>query len=588
MSPVGSIGHPAGGLELRGVAVGYRRRGRRPDRTTTVAEGLVATARRGELTVLLGPNGSGKSTLLRTLAGLQPSLAGQVLFDGQDLTGLAADELARRVAVVLTDRVDAGLLSARELAGLGRTPHLGFAGRLGARDHEVVAWALAAVGAGALADRPAGELSDGERQRVLTARALAQEPSLLVLDEPTAFLDVPSRVGLVELLRRLADERDLAVLMSTHDLELALRVADRVWLLGRDHRLTSGTPEQLALSGLIADTFDRGSLRFDAASGVFSLRPAPGAARTTRVEAQQPLASALGRMLSRAGWQLVARGPAELALTAFPDGSAVLRHDGRTIGTSDLDELWLAVRRRTPTGLQACDPVDIRATLGRVAETGPYFTVGTGPAAGPGWHPVRRLYDDPVLLEALVDRLRARLGAAEQRVAVSTLFLGYAARLWSVGLGGLVSAGCAPDLDPDLLLWNDDDGAVRLHVEQPQGWQGAGFEDVLHRHVVQDHLGPLITAVHRLGPLSDRLLWGNAGSALLGAARVLDGSTPGPAAAVAARLLGRGPLAGTVDLLPGGGHRRHSCCLYYRLPGAGVCGDCTFTTPPTVRDQESS
>lgn len=244
----------ASGVELRQLAIGYRiGRSFRPARTRTVADRLAATACRGELTVLLGPNGSGKSTLLRTLAGLQPSLAGQVLLDGQDLAGLAADELARRVAVVLTDRVDAGLLSARELAGLGRTPHLGFAGRLGARDREVVAWALAAVGAGALADRPAGELSDGERQRVLTARALAQEPSLLVLDEPTAFLDVPSRVGLVELLRRLADERDLAVLMSTHDLELALRVADRVWLLGRDHRLTSGTPEQLALSGQIAD-----------------------------------------------------------------------------------------------------------------------------------------------------------------------------------------------------------------------------------------------------------------------------------------------------------------------------------------------
>lgn len=187
---------------------------------------------------------------------------------------------------------------------------------------------------------------------------------------------------------------------------------------------------------------------------------------------------------------------------AFADGSAVLRHDGQTTGTSDLDELWLAVRRRPQSGLQASDPVDVRATLGRVAETGPYFTVGTGPAAGPGWQPMRRLYDDPVLLAALVDRLRNRLVATEQRVAVSTLFLGYAARLWSVGLGALVSTGCAVDLDPDLLLWKDDDAAVRLHVEQPQGWQGAGVEVVLHRHVVQDHLGPLITALHRLGPLS--------------------------------------------------------------------------------------
>jgi len=209
-------------VALRGLSIGYRTGGRlRRDRTRTVAAGLDAIARCGELTVLIGPNGSGKSTLLRTLCGLQPSLSGQILLGEDDLTSVDADALARKVAVVLTERVAPGLLSVRELTALGRIPHLGVGGRLRQHDHEIVDWALAAVGATVLADRPAAELSDGERQRVLTARALAQEPALLVLDEPTAFLDVPSRVGLVEMLRRLAQQRNLAVLLSAHDLELA-------------------------------------------------------------------------------------------------------------------------------------------------------------------------------------------------------------------------------------------------------------------------------------------------------------------------------------------------------------------------------
>ncbi len=189
-------------LEFRQLAIGYRSR----RRTTSVAAGLSAAARPGELTVLLGPNGCGKSTLIRTLCGLQPALSGEVLLDGTPLADVAVNQLARRVAVVLTDRVEPGLLSARELTALGRIPYLGLTGRLTPDDHRIVEEALDAVEARHLAARPAAVLSDGQRQRVLTARALAQQPEVLVLDEPTAFLDVPSRTGLVEMLRDLARE----------------------------------------------------------------------------------------------------------------------------------------------------------------------------------------------------------------------------------------------------------------------------------------------------------------------------------------------------------------------------------------------
>ncbi len=158
---------------------------------------------------------------------------------------------------------------------------------------------------------------------------------------------------------------------------------------------------------------------------------------------------------------------------------------------------------------------------------------------------------------------------------------GHAARLWSLSLGAVFRAGLVPDLNPDVLLWRDEDGSVCLHLQQPAGWAGGHLEDVLAGTVIGEHLAPMITAVHRLGPLSDRLLWGNAASALLGAARVLDGAPTGPARAVADRLLGRGPLRGSIEARPAGGHRRRSCCLFYRVPGAGLCGDCALTHSPT-------
>lgn len=246
-------------VELRDLAIGYRRRWRH---TSTVAADLHARAHRGELTALLGPNGCGKSTLIRTLCGLQPALGGQVLFDGTDLAKITPSALAGRVAVVLTDRIDPGLLSTAELVGLGRLPQLGLSARMTAADHAVVDWALHAVNATHLAGRPAAELSDGERQRVLTARAIAQQPAVLVLDEPTAFLDVSARVGLVEMLHGLAREQQLAIVLSTHELELALRVADRAWLLDTTGTLRDGVPEEQVRAGEIAALFDCEALRF--------------------------------------------------------------------------------------------------------------------------------------------------------------------------------------------------------------------------------------------------------------------------------------------------------------------------------------
>ncbi|GBE65704.1 hypothetical protein MFM001_21660 [Mycobacterium sp. MFM001] len=546
-------------IELPDLAIGYR--GRRHSRV--VAEGLHAKARRGELTVLLGPNGCGKSTLIRTLCGLQPALDGRVLLDGDDLAAVASGELARRVAVVLTDRIDPGLLSARELVGLGRIPHLGFGGRLTRDDHAVVDWALHAVGAAHLAERPAAELSDGERQRVLTARALAQQPSVLVLDEPTAFLDVPSRAGLVEVLRGLARDHGLAIVMSTHDVELALRVADRVWLLGSDGTLVDAIPEEHLLSGRLGELF----------------AVAEHGGRAARVDAPDPLRSALGRLLTREGWGT--SEPAEIVVTA-PDANRItVRTAGFAVSVA-LSGLPALLRELPPSSHRCAPEPQTAAMLAELSTVSQYFAVGTGPVDR-GWRPVRRLYTDTELLFAIVGRVQERIDASERRVAASTLFLGFAARLWSVGLGAVVGYRLLPDLDPEQLLFRESDGRIELHVEHPVAWQGDDLDALLADMVLDTHLAPLTAALRRLGPISDKVLRGNAASALLGAARVF-GREPGRQ--LARSLCDDERLSGAI-CFGKGGYRRTSCCLYYRTPGSGLCDECVLTTKPNRRKDAS-
>ena len=268
MSALGS------GLVLDAVRVGYRSNRRRPRRGPdhVVVDGIAAEARPGEVTAVIGPNGAGKSTLLRTVLGLQPALAGAITLAGSDLSELSPRDRARRSAVVLTDRVEAGLLTGREVAELGRHPHHGLvAGRLSAAENDLIETTLDRMHAADLADERFAELSDGQRQRLLLTRALVQEPELLVLDEPSAYLDVGARVDLLALLAEVATERRIVVLVSTHEVELSLRMADRIFLIDR-HRLTSGRPPALVEDGSIAAVFGTVRTRFDAATGTFVLR----------------------------------------------------------------------------------------------------------------------------------------------------------------------------------------------------------------------------------------------------------------------------------------------------------------------------
>ncbi len=262
---------PTGDLVLAGVSVGYAGTGwRRPP--VVVLREVDLRAGAGRVTVLLGPNGSGKSTLLRSVAGLQRLLAGQVLLAGASINDLEPRERAARVAVVLTERFDPGLLRGGDVVRLGRYPHRSSAGNLTAVDRAVIAEAIAAVHADGLEDVALTRMSDGQRQRIMIARALAQEPALLLLDEPSAFLDAPARIELLALLRRIAAERGIAVVASTHDVEAAVRMGQDGWLIGPGATVTSAPVEELAAGGAIGAAFDTAAVAFQPDSGMFRLR----------------------------------------------------------------------------------------------------------------------------------------------------------------------------------------------------------------------------------------------------------------------------------------------------------------------------
>ena len=256
-------------LEARALSIGYRRRHKAD---MVLAGGLNLCLRPGELIGLLGPNGIGKSTLLRTLARLHKPLAGQVLLGGADAAMLSLAALARRLSLVLTAAPQPNLMNGYALVALGRHPHTDWLGRLTDEDHSAIERALAAVDAANLAERRVAQLSDGQRQKLMIARALAQESEIMLLDEPTAYLDLPRRVETMRLMRQLAHDSGRAILVSTHDLELALRNCDRLWLMS-ETGIEQGAPEDLALAGSLGATFRADGIRFDQRTGAFVSEP---------------------------------------------------------------------------------------------------------------------------------------------------------------------------------------------------------------------------------------------------------------------------------------------------------------------------
>ena len=247
-------------IELKNLTTGYGEH--------IVARSINSIIPEGNLISLLGPNGVGKSTLLRTLCAFQPAISGDIIINGTSLQELTQAQLSRIISVVLTERLDVRAMTVHDLVSLGRSPYTGFWGRLDEEDERQVQQAIDQVGISELYEREIGTLSDGELQKAMIAKALAQQTPIILLDEPTAFLDFPSKVEMMRMLHRLAHEMNKTIFLSTHDVEMALQLSDQLWLMTAEG-VHSGTPDELTADGSLADFIHIEGIHFDSERKLF-------------------------------------------------------------------------------------------------------------------------------------------------------------------------------------------------------------------------------------------------------------------------------------------------------------------------------
>lgn len=255
-------------LKVESLATAYSGQG------GMVTGAFTATAEPGRLVCVLGENGAGKSTLLRTLAGFQKPASGHIYIMNDDIARLTRRELARRVGVVLTEPLALdSRMTVRELVSLGRAPYTGFFGKLSDTDKTIVDTALNMVGMGEMGSRMVPTLSDGERQKVLIAKAVAQQTPVILLDEPTAFLDFPGKTETFRLLRSLACKEGRTVIAATHDLEAALHMAHTLWILRRGQAPVCGTPNELAAAGALDVFASKAGVEFNRETLTYNFKP---------------------------------------------------------------------------------------------------------------------------------------------------------------------------------------------------------------------------------------------------------------------------------------------------------------------------
>ena len=258
-------------IALNNASIGYKGRSGLPK---VVKQNISVYALKGELVALIGGNGVGKSTLLRTIAGFQPPMAGEVLMNGKSVDAYRESELALTLSFVSTEIIRVPNLTVFDLVSLGRYPYTNWFGKLGEEDRQIVEESIGAVGLKGYENRAINYISDGERQKAMIARTLAQDTDVIVLDEPTAFLDLSNKYEIVHILHRLAREKGKTVLFSTHDLTTAIAESDRIWLM-LDRSVEQGAPEDLILNGSFSSLFKNDQLFFDPEKGDFRIRKHP-------------------------------------------------------------------------------------------------------------------------------------------------------------------------------------------------------------------------------------------------------------------------------------------------------------------------
>jgi cobalamin transport system ATP-binding protein len=297
-------------LTTKNLTVGYEAK--------QVLKDLNISLNSGELTCLLGPNGAGKSTLIRTLAAIQHPLQGMTLFFDREVNSISKKELATKLSMVLTEKATPGNLSAYAVVALGRFPYTSWLGTLTEQDVLKIKWAMKATGTVEFANTHIAELSDGERQKVMIARALAQDTPVIFLDEPTAHLDLPNRIEIFHLLKKLAREEQKAILISTHEMNMALSNADLLWLINNDKTISNGAPEDLVLNGTLERAFTVGELNFNYETGEFQ-KPLTQYDQTVNVEGPEIIKIWTKRALERNGYLVVNDQTAQVSVQVDGD-----------------------------------------------------------------------------------------------------------------------------------------------------------------------------------------------------------------------------------------------------------------------------
>jgi iron complex transport system ATP-binding protein len=259
-------------LETGDLAIGFKGR---TGSDEIIFKKINVSAGKGELVALFGPNGIGKSTLLRNLVRLQLPVSGEIFLFNQNIRSFSRTRLAKKLGYVSTETIHINNLRVHDLVSLGRYPYTGLMGRLGSEDHEKVNQAINMVSIGHLRNKFIHQLSDGERQRAMIARTLAQDTDIIILDEPTAFLDLPNKYEVVHLLQNLARESEKTIIFSTHDLNIAIQEAGKIWLMLED-TIIQGAPEDLILDGSLGKMFEDTSLKFNKSTGEFRIERMPG------------------------------------------------------------------------------------------------------------------------------------------------------------------------------------------------------------------------------------------------------------------------------------------------------------------------
>ncbi len=255
-------------LETKKMCVGYQKK--------VVLQDIGIGIGQGEILTIIGPNGAGKSTILKSIAGQLKLLGGTVYLEKEDLTKMSGEELSKRMAVVFTQKLKGELMTCEDVVATGRYPYTGRMGILSEKDHEAVAEAMELVDVTPIRDQAFECISDGQRQRVMLARAICQEPQIIILDEPTSFLDIRYKLEFLSVLQKLKEQKKLTVIMSLHELELAERISDKILCVDGRDVVRLGTPEEIFRSGYMKELFGIRTGNYDEENGVAELSPPKG------------------------------------------------------------------------------------------------------------------------------------------------------------------------------------------------------------------------------------------------------------------------------------------------------------------------